>query len=114
MLRFTIDAPEPLPPLPAAVEVATYRIVQEAMTNVVRHAQAHTCTIRLALDNNLDVEVCDDGRGVPAGHHAGVGLTSIRERTAELGGTCQIEPRLDGGTRLHVRFPLTKVAEGEE
>ena len=114
MLRFTIDAPEPLPPLPAAVEVATYRIVQEAMTNVVRHAQAHTCTIRLALDNNLDIEVCDDGRGVPAGHHAGVGLTSIRERTAELGGTCQIEPHLGGGTRLHVRFPFTKVAEGEE
>ena len=114
MLRFTIDAPEPLPPLPAAVEVATYRIVQEAMTNVVRHAQAHTCSIRFALDNNLEVEVCDDGRGVPAGHHAGVGLNSIRERTAELGGTCQIEPRLGGGTRLHVRFPLTKVAEGEE
>ena len=84
------------------------------MTNVVRHAQAHTCTIRLALDNNLEVEVCDDGRGVPVGHHAGVGLTSIRERTAELGGPCQIEPRLGGGTRLHVRFPFTKVAEGEE
>ena len=52
--------------------------------------------------------------GYEAGHHAGVGLTSIRERTAELGGTCQIEPRVGGGTRLHVRFPLTKVAEREE
>ena len=49
ILCITIDAPEPFPPLPAVVEVATYRIVQETMTNVVRHAQAHTCTIRLAL-----------------------------------------------------------------
>ena len=113
-LRITIDAPDPLPPLPAAVEVATYRITQEAMTNVVRHAQAHTCTIRLTLDNSLEVEVCDDGQGIPAGQRVGVGLTSIRERAAELGGTCQIEPRTGGGTRLHVRLPLTMATEQEK
>jgi signal transduction histidine kinase len=113
-LNITIDAPEPLPALAAAVEVATYRIVQEAMINVVHHAQARTCTIRFALDHGLEVEVCDDGRGILAGHRAGVGLTSIRERAAELGGTCEIEPRPGGGTRLHVQLPLAKAAEREE
>jgi signal transduction histidine kinase len=113
-LRMTLDAPEPLPPLPAAVEVATYRIVQEAMTNVVRHAQAGTCTIRFALDQGLDVEICDDGRGIPAGHHVGVGLTSVRERVAELGGICDIEAMPAGGTRLHVRLPLPRATERRE
>ncbi len=113
-LRITLDVPEPLPPLPAAVEVAAYRIVQEAMTNVARHAQAHTCTIRFALDQGLDVEVCDDGRGIPAGQRAGVGLTSIRERAAELAGRCEIETMPIGGTRLHVRLPLPKTTEREE
>jgi len=107
-LHITIDAPEQLPSLPAAVEVATYRIVQEALTNVVRHAQARTCSIHFALDHGLDVEMCDDGRGIPAGHRAGVGLTSIRERAAELGGICEIEPIPTGGTRIHVRLPLPK------
>jgi signal transduction histidine kinase len=113
-LYITLNAPEPLPPLPAAVEVATYRIVQEAMTNVVRHAQARTCTIRFALDNGLDVEIGDDGRGIPTGQRAGVGLTSIRERAAELGGMCEIEAMPAGGTRLHIRLPLPKATEGEE
>ncbi|WP_083815007.1 GAF domain-containing sensor histidine kinase [Ktedonobacter racemifer] len=113
-LRITLDAPEPLPPLPAAVEVATYRIVQEAMTNVVRHAQARTCIIRLALNLGLDIEVCDDGRGIPTGQRAGVGLTSIRERVAELAGICEIEARPSGGTRLHVQLPLPKATEREE
>lgn len=113
-LRVTLDAPEYLPPLPAAVEVATYRIVQEAMTNVVRHAQAHTCTIRFTLDDSLDVKVCDDGRGIPVGQHAGVGLTSIRERAAELAGICEIEAMPAGGTCLHVRLPLPKRTKQEE
>ena len=113
-LRVTLEAPEPLPSLPAAVEVAAYRIVQEAMTNVVRHAQAHTCTIRFALDHGLDLEICDDGRGIPAGQRAGVGLTSIRERAAELAGRCEIEAMSTGGTRLHIRLPLPRATEREE
>jgi signal transduction histidine kinase len=113
-LRVTLDAPEPLPPLPAAVEVAAYRIVQEAMTNVVRHAQAHTCTIRFALDHGLDLEICDDGQGILAGQRAGVGLTSIRERAAELAGRCEIEAIPAGGTRLHIQLPLPKMIEREE
>jgi signal transduction histidine kinase len=105
-LQITIDAPEQLPPLPAAVEVAAYRIVQEALTNVIRHAQARTCTVRLTLGHALDVEIRDDGVGLPPGRRAGVGLTSMRERTAELGGTYQIESMPGEGTCIHARLPL--------
>lgn len=68
-LDVSVDASE-LPPLPAAVEVAVYRIAQEAMTNVVRHAAARECSVSLALDKPLDagvlcLEVRDDGRGLP-------------------------------------------------
>jgi signal transduction histidine kinase len=105
-LQITIDAPEQLPPLPAAVEVAAYRIVQEALTNVVRHAQARTCTVCLRLGDALDVEIRDDGVGLPPGGRTGVGLTSMRERTAELGGMCQIESVPGQGTCIHARLPL--------
>lgn len=107
-LHITLEAPEQLPSLPAAVEVAAYRIAQEALTNVVRHAQAHTCSIRFTLDNGLCMEVCDNGRGIPPGRRGGVGLTSIRERAAELGGTSEIEAIPAGGTRIFVRLPLPK------
>lgn len=113
-LHITLDAPDTLPLLPAAVEVAAYRIVQEALTNVVRHAQAHTCTIRFTLNCGLEIEVCDDGRGIPVGQRAGVGLTSIRERAAELAGVCEIESMSTVGTRLHVRLPLPETIEREE
>ncbi len=105
-LCIDVDAPEQLPPLPAAVEVAVYRIVQEALANVVHHAQARTCSVRLVLGDHLVVEIADDGRGLPAVPHAGVGLTSMRERAAEMGGTCIIETRREGGTRVHVELPL--------
>jgi signal transduction histidine kinase len=106
---FSVETPEHLPPLPAAVEVAAYRITQEAMTNVVRHAQARSCRIRLALDQAssvLQVQIVDDGVGLPADRRAGVGLASMRERAAELGGTCVIEPVPSGGTRVVARLPL--------
>jgi signal transduction histidine kinase len=105
-LQITINTPEHLPPLPAAVEVAAYRIVQEALTNVVRHAQARTCTVCLTLGDALDVEIRDDGVGLPPGVRAGVGLTSMRERTAELGGMCRIESMPGRGTCIHARLPL--------
>jgi signal transduction histidine kinase len=109
-LQITIDAPEQLPPLPAAVEVATYRIIQEGLTNVVRHAQARSCAVRLALGDGLEVEVKDDGVGLPKGIRAGVGLTSMRERTAELGGTCQIDSTLGVGTCIRASLPLHQEA----
>lgn len=105
-LQVTIQAPEPLPPLPAAVEVAAYRIAQEALTNVVRHAEAHLCAIRLELNGHLRLEVSDDGVGFQRQGRSGVGLHSMRERAEELGGTCRVEATAAGGTRVIATFPL--------
>jgi signal transduction histidine kinase len=110
-LRVSIEAPETLPPLPAAVEVAAYRIALEALTNVARHAGAQTCAIRFILDGALQLEIVDDGRGVSPGVHAGVGWTSMRERAAELGGACEIGPAPNGGTRILARLPLPHAEE---
>ncbi|GAC1613772.1 MAG: hypothetical protein NVS4B7_05450 [Ktedonobacteraceae bacterium] len=107
-LQIEVEVPERLPPLPAAVEVATYRIMQEALTNVVRHAHAQGCHIRLLLDMMLTVEICDDGVGIAAEQRAGVGIQSMHERATELGGTCAIEPMASGGTRVLARLPLVK------
>jgi signal transduction histidine kinase len=114
-LSVSVQAPERLPPLSAAVEVAAYRIAQEALTNVVRHAEASTCTLSLALGEAgaLCLEVRDDGRGIPdpqedSAVRAGVGLTSMRERASELGGSLLVEPLPEGGTRVSVWLPLPK------
>jgi len=106
MLEICVDATEPLPLLPAAVEVAAFRIAQEALTNVVHHAQARTCVVRIKIENKFVMEIIDDGRGMRSADRAGVGLVSMRERAAELGGTCVIEPNTNGGTRVRVELPL--------
>jgi len=102
----TLDAPETLPPLPAAIEIACYRMVQEALTNVVRHAHATAATVQIRVQEALVVEVRDNGQGLPPGVHSGVGLSSMRERAEELGGTCLVEARASGGTRVYARLPL--------
>jgi len=105
-LTVTLDAPaDDLADLPAAVEVACYRIVTEALTNVTRHAHATRCSVRLRLNHGLDVDVCDDGVGLPQGWRAGVGIASMRERVTELGGELVIEPSLPHGTRITARLP---------
>ena len=106
---FWVEAPEKLPPLPAAVEVACYRIAQEAITNVARHSGAASCRIRLSVDeggDELRLEVADDGVGIPEERRTGVGLSSMRERAAELGGALDVTAAPEGGTRLYVRLPL--------
>jgi signal transduction histidine kinase len=105
-LSVLVEAPEDLPNLPAAVEVAVYRITQEALTNVARHARARTCVVRLVVDEGVTLEIVDDGVGISAEHSAGVGLTSIHERASELGGSCVVERVPKGGTRVLVRLPL--------
>jgi len=105
-LQVTLDAPQNLPQLPAAVEVAVYRITLEALTNVVRHAEAHTCAIRLALGERLELEIRDDGRGLPEHHLLGVGLHAMRERAAELGGSCMIESHSGVGTCVQASLPV--------
>ena len=105
-LAVTLDAPvEDLTDLPAAVEVACFRIVTEALTNVVRHAHATRCSVRIQLDHGLAVDVRDDGVGLPEGWRTGVGIASMRERVAELGGTLVIEPGLPHGTRISAHLP---------
>lgn len=106
-LRFSFDVPEELPELPAAVETAVYRIAQEAMTNVVRHAMATRCNVRLfCQDAQIVVEVCDNGHGLPPEHRSGVGLQAMRERTTELNGQYTIVSQPEGGTRVQARLPL--------
>jgi signal transduction histidine kinase len=102
---FSLEALEQLPSLPAAVEVACYRIVQEALTNVVRHAHAHSCVVHLACREQLTIEVTDDGLGLPPTYRCGVGLNSMRERAEELGGSWHIEPGPHGGTRVQAELP---------
>jgi signal transduction histidine kinase len=112
-LAIGIEAPASLPPLPAAVEVAAYRIVQEALTNVVRHAEATTCIVTFVLDVSrgiLQLEIADDGCGMPQKYLPGVGLISMRERATELGGHLTIEPRLSGGTLVRAELPLQEAA----
>jgi signal transduction histidine kinase len=105
-LTVTIDGGDGLDTLPAAVEVAVYRIVCEAVANVVRHARARHCVVRMHLSNVLDVEIGDDGTGLPADHRPGVGMAAMRERATELGGTFSIGPRAEGGTCVHVVLPV--------
>lgn len=106
-LEISLNVTEPLPPLSAAVEVAAYRIATEALTNVQRHAHARHCRISLAANGALRLEIQDDGAGLLAGYRAGVGLTAMRERAAELGGTCMIENVASGGTRVLARLPIS-------
>ena len=112
-LRITVETPEHLPPLSAAVEVAAYNIAREALTNAARHAQARSCHIRLAIEDvpgrpELVLEIADDGVGLPTKGRPGVGLSSMRERAEELGGKCTIESPPEGGTHVLARLPVGK------
>jgi signal transduction histidine kinase/GNAT superfamily N-acetyltransferase len=110
-LKVTVAAaPDPLPPLPAAVEVAAYRIALEGLTNVVRHAQANQCDIFLELASaSLIITIRDDGLGLSAGTRSGVGLTSMRERAEELGGNFVMTTDNGKGTQITATLPLLEV-----
>jgi signal transduction histidine kinase len=108
-LHVSVEGPEELPQLPAAVEVACFTIVQEALANVVRHARASHCSIRIRLDEEAEaviVEVEDDGRGIRDDDRAGVGTISMHERTEELGGWCTVKRLAGGGTLVRVLLPF--------
>jgi signal transduction histidine kinase len=101
-----IDEGPKLPPLPAAVEVAAYRIATEAITNAIRHAGAQHCRVRIVANTDLEVEVTDDGHGWDGRLIPGVGIQSMRERAADLGGTLTIARVPGGGTSVLARLPL--------
>ncbi|MEU8664883.1 sensor histidine kinase, partial [Actinoplanes philippinensis] len=92
--------------LPAAVEVAAYRIVAESLTNVARHARASACEVTVHRGRSLRIDIVDDGVGLPGSPGAGVGLDSMRERVAELGGDYDIGPAEPRGTAVRVALAL--------
>ncbi|GAA2364173.1 hypothetical protein Cme02nite_33480 [Catellatospora methionotrophica] len=100
--------------IPAAVEVAAYRIVSEALTNVVRHAAADNCAVRVWRDGDLHIEVTDDGRGMAPDYRPGVGVTSIRERCLELGGRAVFAAATPHGTVVRCRLPIAAPAGSPE
>jgi signal transduction histidine kinase len=111
--RFRVDAlPERLP---EAIETAVYRIIQEALTNVARHARAKRVTVALrGEDGALQLEVRDDGIGLAAANgtrRKGIGLVGIRERVHALGGTMAMSSVAGGGACLRVRVPLPQDIE---
>jgi signal transduction histidine kinase len=94
-------------PLPAGVDLAAFRIVQEALTNVTRHAAARRVTVRLVYgDGDLVVQVDDDGTGDTTSANGGSGIAGMRERAAALGGSLQAAPRTGGGFRVRAWLPL--------
>jgi signal transduction histidine kinase len=110
-LQLRLERPEdPVPgPLPSAVDQAAYRIVQEALTNVTRHARATTATVRITRSaGHLVVEVEDDGAtaAVPGNGHGGTGIAGMRERATALGGNLQAGGRPTGGFRVRAWLPL--------
>ena len=112
-LHVTLTAPETLPHLPAAVEVAAYRIVLEAFSNVVHHSQATECDITIRIEGQntgfiFCVDIRDNGQGLPDKHRAGVGIVSMRERTAELGGSLIIESSRGSGTLVRACMPFSE------
>src|SRR5215203_5346584 len=115
-LVFQVEASDDLPSLPAAVEVACYRIAQEAITNAARHSGASSCRLSLSVDEAdgaLQLEVADNGTGISEDRSAGVGMSSMRERAEELGGAFTIGALPEGGTSLLARLPLPTREEEE-
>jgi signal transduction histidine kinase len=98
-------------PLPAPVELAAFRIVQEALTNIARHAEARRVTVHVVHDDELTVEVVDDGRGAlvagrAPGAEEGNGIIGMRERAESLGGRIEAGPRAGGGFRVVAHLPV--------
>ncbi|GAB2941057.1 histidine kinase [Micromonospora polyrhachis] len=100
-------------PLPASLSQAAYRIVQEAITNTLKHAGATMIDVRIRyLANELEVDVSDDGRGGQTSRVGGLGLIGMRERVAAHDGHLEVGPRAGGGYRVRARFPHAPVGAG--
>ena len=96
-------------PLPFGVDVAAFRVVQEALTNITRHARGASAVVRVSYgDEELTVQIDDDGQGsqTDGAAGAGTGIVGMRERVGALGGELEAGPRPDGGFRVRARLPL--------
>lgn len=106
-LSIAVQGPDPMPALPAAVEVATYRVVQEALHNAVRHSLGTKTRVNLRLvGSELELSVHDDGHGNVGERDGGLGLQSMRDRVTEIGGTFEIVAKHGCGTQVRARLPL--------
>lgn len=116
-LEIDFHAPKESLVLPAAVEVAAYRIITESLVNVIRHSQATECEVLLKINGTRELEilVSDNGVGIPTqlkpSGNGGIGLTSIRERAIELGGSCIFESREPSGTSVKAILPFSNEEE---
>ena len=111
-MTWSVEADD-LGPLRAATEVAAYWIVVEAVTNAARHSGSPDCTVTLRRDRSaLCVRVCDRGIGIGDAPRPGIGLSSMRERAEELGGTCTLTSSAATGTVVEARLPLPAAAPG--
>ena len=105
-LAVTVESSS-LPPLDAATELATYRIVVEGITNAARHSGGRRIDVRIGVNDALVmIEIEDDGSGGAIAAAAGVGIESMRARAADLGGCCEFRPSRTGGTLVVARLPL--------
>jgi signal transduction histidine kinase len=94
-------------PLPAGVDLTAYRLVQEGLTNALKHARAERAQVVVRYgDGDLEVTVSDDGRGAGSGDGGGHGLVGMRERVAVFGGELEAGPRAEGGYRLRAKLPV--------
>jgi signal transduction histidine kinase len=106
-MRIEVSGSESTGALPAAIETAAYRIVVEAMTNAVRHSGSAHCSVLIMVDDDaVEAVVRDDGRGLAADRNPGVGLRSMQERAAEVGGTLSVSSATEG-TVVSARLPLS-------
>jgi signal transduction histidine kinase len=109
-IEFLVKVPDESLSLPAGLSTAMFRIAQEALTNVVRHASASRVDLIFeASDTELALTIWDDGVGIDSEKpekSRSLGLVGMRERAASLGGDLTVEPGTQGGTRVFVRVPL--------
>lgn len=109
-LEISLEVGEQVPPAPLG-ETGTQvsRIIQEALTNARKHSEAMSVSASVKMDRgDLHVEVSDDGRGFGSESSPGVGLSSMRERAALIGGELEIESEAEQGTRVRLRAPLPR------
>lgn len=112
-IEFAAELPSPFPAVDDATALTIYRVVQEALTNVVRHSKARRCTLRItSADGRLQLEIEDDGNGMPqTGPVYGNGLLGMRERLEMAGGGLELHPVSGGGLHLIARLPMHAATE---